>query len=131
MDYNPTFFFDSVGIVNPTARHKFSLNTCGGCHAAEALDPTVTLPSPPFPPGTLESFYHVDARTPAGLPAHLSRFMTGTATTAPFTPIPDPAVGVPSRHFNDLQRRGQALQTFATQSCFALPLAFQAVKFVH
>jgi len=131
MDYNPGFFFNAAGILNPTARHKFSLNTCGGCHAAEALNPAVALPSPPFAPGTPESFYHVDARTPAGLPVRLSRFMTGTATTAPFTAIPDPAAGVPSRHFNDLQKRGQKLQTFATQSCFALPVIFTPIQFVH
>lgn len=110
--YGPNTAFDAPGISGSgrcsatQVRHKFSLNTCSACHAAE----TATL------------FLHVDALTPAGLPARLSRFLTGTATTAPFTPVPDPANITPAagpRHFNDLQRRVQILEQLATHPCLA------------
>lgn len=86
------------------ARFQFSLNTCSGCHLSET--------------GT--SFTMVSPNGPLNASAQLARFLTGTATTAPFTPISDPEYGTPSRHFNDLRRRGQQLDQLAAKSCFRL-----------
>lgn len=120
-------FFTAAGILDPEARRSMSFNACAGCHAAEALDPSVVIgPAglnaiPPMSASLTnfpESFYHVDARTTAGFPVRLSRFMTGTLDTTPNTPIPDPA-GSPlaPRHFDDLARRGQVVQSLATNQC--------------
>lgn len=87
------------------ARFQFSLNTCSGCHLSET--------------GT--SFTMVSPDGPLNAPAPLARFLTGTAATSPFTPIIDPEYGTPSRHFNDLRRRGQQLDQLAAKSCFRLP----------
>lgn len=69
------------GISNNEARHRFSVNTCNGCHG---LVETGTF------------FLHVNPRV-QGQEAQLSPFMTG------FT-MPDPISGEP-RTFNDLGRR--------------------------
>jgi hypothetical protein len=69
------------GIANNEARHKFSLNTCNGCHGAET--------------GTI--FLHVKTRE-AGKEAELSPFMTGTT-------VVDKVSGE-TRAFNELGRRG-------------------------
>jgi hypothetical protein len=74
---NPWF---SPGINNPEARHKFSLNTCNGCHGSET--------------GT--GFLHVFPRFP-GQEAQLSGFMTGITVFDQFTGEP--------RTMNDLGRR--------------------------
>jgi concanavalin A-like lectin/glucanase superfamily protein len=66
--------------VSSEARHKFSLNTCNGCHGAE----------------TNTGFLHVSPRFPGGQ-AQLSAFMTGTTAFDPFTGEP--------RQLNDLGRR--------------------------
>jgi hypothetical protein len=94
----------SPQVANPQ-RFDVSLNTCSGCHLSET--------------GT--SFTHVSATGALNAPAALSRFLTGTATTAPFTAIPDAAYGAPSRHFADLQRRGQAVEALGAQACLRLP----------
>ncbi len=78
------FFWNAPG-VDPQARHKFSLNTCNGCHAGE----------------TQTFFLHVGFRS-QGSPAFLSPFLVANA------PTPDPVTGQP-RVFNDLGRRGQDL----------------------
>lgn len=126
--YGPEFHFDALGVGNPLDRRDFSQNTCGGCHGANALDPNVRFgPAglnlvPPFPAmfvSTPESFYHVDARTPGGIPANLSRFLKGTDDLAPFTPIPDRTTvspALPAKHFDDLQRRGQVLASQSISS---------------
>jgi hypothetical protein len=75
------FFWPGTGITNNEARHKFSLNTCNGCHAGE----------------TNTAFLHVAPREP-GEAAALSGFLTGATVTDPA----DPSV---SRSFNDLARR--------------------------
>ncbi|HEU4409451.1 MAG TPA: LamG domain-containing protein, partial [Polyangiaceae bacterium] len=75
-------FWAAPGITNNEARHKFSLNTCNGCHGAET--------------GTI--FLHVFPRFPgSGAEAQLSGFMTGTV-------VSDPVTGQP-RELNDLARR--------------------------
>ena len=99
--------FGRVGqwLIGNAARFQFSLNTCSGCHLSET--------------GT--AFTMVSPDGPLNAPAQLARFLTGTATTAPFTPISDPEYGTPSRHFNDLRRRGQQLDQLAAKSCLRLP----------
>ena len=74
------------GILDNEARHKFSLNTCNGCHGAEET-------------GT--PFLHVFPRNP-GTEAALSGFLTGTTVFDPETFEP--------RSFNDLGRRKLDLQ---------------------
>jgi len=78
-------------------RHKFSLNACDDCHSGE----------------TATQFTHVK---PAFSPATLSGFMTGID-------VPDPGGEPVVRHFNDLARRGQALEDTA-QGCRFLPTSF-------
>jgi hypothetical protein len=75
------------GINNNEARHRFSLNTCNGCHGFAET-------------GT--QFLHVFPRFP-GQQADLSGFMTGIT-------MPDPVSGEP-RTFNDLGRRKVDLQS--------------------
>jgi hypothetical protein len=78
--FNNIDFWSAPGITNPEARHKFSLNTCNGCHGAET--------------GTF--FLQISPRTP-GLPSQLSGFLTGTD-------VFDPMTGQ-MRHLNELARR--------------------------
>lgn len=68
------------GIENPEARHKFSLNTCNGCHGGE----------------TNTAFLHISPRFP-GEQSSLSGFMTGTT-------VFDPETGEP-RRLAELARR--------------------------
>ncbi|XYH93924.1 LamG-like jellyroll fold domain-containing protein [Sorangium sp. So ce1128] len=83
--FNNLTAWTAPGILNNEARHKFSLNTCNGCHGgAETGTP----------------FLHVNPRT-LGSEASLSRFMTGIN-------IPDPVTGE-VRTLNDLERRNQDL----------------------
>ncbi len=95
----PAFFWDGPGapgtsILTPNVRHKFSLNTCNGCHAGET--------------GTF--FTHVSER-PFGGVSTLSGFLTGIA-------LPDPASGAPIRTFGDLARREIDLDQLIHQPCF-------------
>jgi hypothetical protein len=78
--FNNIDFWSAVGVTNPEARHKFSLNTCNGCHGAE----------------TQTGFLQIQPRLP-GEPSRLSGFLTGIDTF-------DPVSGQP-RHFNELARR--------------------------
>ncbi|MCP3064034.1 discoidin domain-containing protein [Myxococcus sp. K38C18041901] len=73
--------------ADPEVRHRFSLNTCNGCHAGETQTP----------------FLHVFPR-PAGAPSFLSPFLLGTQS------VPDPLTGMP-RVFDDLGRRDEDLET--------------------
>ena len=95
------FFWTAPG-VDPEARHKFSLNTCNGCHAGE----TQTL------------FLHVGTRNP-GQPAFVSRFLASPS------PTPDPLTGAP-RVFNDLGRRKVDLEALVCG--VATPVAPAPVK---
>ncbi|WP_437318435.1 LamG-like jellyroll fold domain-containing protein [Sorangium sp. So ce385] len=79
------------GILNNEARHKFSLNTCNGCHGlAETGTP----------------FLHVNVRAP-GNEGTLSGFMTGIE-------VADPVTGAP-RTLNDLARRNQDLRALVCE----------------
>jgi hypothetical protein len=130
MIYSQVFHFDAPGIANNFQRRLSSENTCGGCHGANALDPAVPFgPAglnlvPPYPvafTSVPESFYHVDARTPAGFPVRLSRFLAGTDSVVPLapgagvpvtTPIPDRvtfSANLGTKKFADLRRRGSVL----------------------
>jgi hypothetical protein len=77
------FFWRAPGTASE-ARHKFSLNTCNGCHAGET--------------GT--EFTHVAPRA-AGQAAVLSPFLRGGTARDPVTQV--------SRSFDDLGRRAEDL----------------------
>ncbi|HYW12530.1 MAG TPA: hypothetical protein VE871_11235 [Longimicrobium sp.] len=79
--------------VIPGLRHKFSLNTCNGCHTAE----------------TATRFLHVSSgfANPATPP--VSGFLTGIQVT-------DPETGI-TRNFNDLLRRQQDLSALVNSVC--------------
>jgi hypothetical protein len=83
--FNNIDAWDAPGITNPEARHKFSLNTCNGCHGGE----------------TQTSFLHVNPRLP-GEQSALSAFMTGETVFDPFTGV--------ERRLNELARRRQLLE---------------------
>ncbi len=88
---SPGFFWNHTGITPRAWRHRFSLDTCNGCHAGET--------------GT--SFTHIHPGTP---PVGLSGFMTGID-------VPDPADGSPIRHFDELARRGADLDSLLHDGC--------------
>lgn len=83
--FNNIDFWTAPGITNPEARHKFSLNTCNGCHGAE----------------TQTGFLHISPRE-AGRPSVLSGFLTGTT-------VFDPMTGE-ERPLNELARRRGLLE---------------------
>ncbi|WP_224245987.1 hypothetical protein [Hyalangium gracile] len=93
----PEDFFWRVPGVPGEARHKFSLNTCSGCHSRET--------------GT--EFTHIAPRA-AGQAAALSAYLRGGT-------LPDPVTGV-SRSFNDLSRRAEDLKALVCGSTSALSL---------
>lgn len=78
--FNNIDFWNAPGITNPEARHKFSLNTCNGCHGAET--------------GT--TFLHILPRL-AGEQSGLSGYLLGA-------PSFDPISGQ-QRRFSELARR--------------------------
>ncbi|QEY14554.1 hypothetical protein D0C16_00295 [Cellvibrio sp. KY-GH-1] len=92
-DFGPFTVWEAPGINNLEARHKFSLNTCAGCHAGE----------------TQTVFRHVFGRA-EGQVADLSGFLTGMQMN-------DPKSGV-QRQFNDLEKRKIVL-TCLVQRCAA------------
>lgn len=83
--FNNVDFWSAPNITNNNARHRFSLNTCNGCHGAETATP----------------FLHVHPRE-QGQVAALSGFMTGIT-------VADPVDGQ-SRTFNDIRRRRRDLR---------------------
>src|SRR5262249_14245687 len=80
--FNNIDFWNAPGITNPEARHKFSLNTCNGCHGAE----------------TQTFFLHINPRA-AGEASQLSGFLTGID-------VSDPVTGAPRRLSELARRRG-------------------------
>lgn len=88
-------FWRATGIVNNTARHKFSLNTCNGCHARE----------------TNTGFTHI------GETGALSGFLAAGMVN-PLTPfnVSDPVDGT-VRSFFEIRDRAQHLDSTANQSC--------------
>ncbi|WP_437730680.1 LamG domain-containing protein [Sorangium sp. So ce1335] len=99
---DPTAWF-APGIVNNEARHKFSLNTCSGCHGLETGTP----------------FLHVNPRFPGG-EAFLSGFMTGIN-------MPDPLTGE-LRTLNDLGRRNQDMAALVCEPAPALAAEAPAAR---
>lgn len=77
--------------VSAQARHKFSVNTCSGCHAGE----------------TQTDFVHVAPRE-AGRVAALSPYLKGTTVTDPVTRT--------TRVFDDLGRRAEDLKALVCPS---------------
>ncbi len=86
-------FWTATGISSNEVRHKFSLNTCNGCHGRE----TRTL------------FTHVKEGA-FGTPVGLSGFLTGTT-------VEDPVDPSTSRTFGDLARRAVVLDRLANSAC--------------
>ena len=84
----------------------FSLQTCNGCHAGETTTP----------------FTHVFP-TPFGAAAGLSGFMTGQM-------VNDPADGMPTRTFNDLERRATDLDALLATPC-PLLIGHRGMRMVH
>jgi hypothetical protein len=83
---NKLDYWKSTGISSAELRHKFSLNTCDGCHGGE----------------TATSFFHVFPRS-AGSQSQLSTFLTGAVER-------DPSTGE-DRPYNELARRRQLLES--------------------
>ncbi len=105
------FFWDGpqpTGTIPGEVRHKFSLNTCNGCHAGETGTP----------------FTHVFPRS-AGQEAALSDFLTGRNM-----PKLDPADHTTPRFFTDLKRREDDLLRLIKEPCF-FQLFHEPVHFEH
>jgi hypothetical protein len=83
-----TTFWNAPGIANLNARHKFSANTCNGCHAREMNT----------------TFTHINEF------GGLSPLLSGPLTVA------DPVNGV-LRNFNEMLMRQTNLNSVANQSC--------------
>ncbi len=101
-DPGPGGAWNAPGIVNPNARHKFSLNTCSGCHGSE----------------TQAEFLHINPRQ-AGFASTLSKFLVGNGTlSSPSTfTVADPVIPTTVRVFGDLQRRRADLANLLSTSC--------------
>lgn len=82
---NKLDYWRSTGLANEQLRHKFSLNTCDGCHGGE----------------TSTSFFQVFPRSP-GSPSQLSSFLTGATER-------DPSTGE-ERVYDELGRRRALLE---------------------
>ncbi len=89
-------FWRATGILNNNARHKFSLNTCNGCHGRETQTNNFTHISQ-F--GALSPFLAVGMSNP------------NTAFN-----VSDPVSGV-NRQFFEIRDRVQHLDSVANQSC--------------
>lgn len=85
--FNNIDLWTAPGITDNLVRHRFSLNTCNGCHGAE----------------TATGFLHVNPRA-QGREARLSGFLTGEIVT-------DPVSGQ-QRTMNDLARRANGFKAF-------------------
>jgi hypothetical protein len=84
--FNNFDFWDAPGISNPEARHKFSLNTCNGCHGAE----------------TQTGFLQISPRD-QGQASILSGFLTGID-------VSDPVDGT-QRRLSELKRRRDLMES--------------------
>ena len=93
-------------IANREARHMFSLQTCNGCHAGE----------------TRTTFTHV-TQAPFGAAVPLSGFLTGID-------VVDPSDGMPTRHFDDLERRQADLDALISSPCLAI-IKIPRLRMVH
>jgi hypothetical protein len=79
--------WDAPGIVSNEARHKFSLNTCNGCHGSAE---------------TGAFFLQINPRS-AGQPSSLAGFLTGID-------MPDPIQPSTVRRLDDLDRRATDME---------------------
>jgi hypothetical protein len=86
-------YWTAPGIASNDARHKFSLNTCNGCHGEE----------------THTGFLHVGTAA-FGTASPLSGFLTGET-------VPDPVVPATSRSFSELASRAVRLAQIAGSTC--------------
>ena len=86
-------FWTANGILSNEARHRFSRNTCNGCHGEE----------------TRTAFLHIN-RAGFGTEATLSGFLTGET-------IADPVVASTSRTFHELSARAVKLAQLAGATC--------------
>jgi hypothetical protein len=93
---NQDFWNGPATINNNDARQQFSVGTCNGCHGGEAKT---------------SNFLQIAPRNNATA-ATLAPFLTGEN-------IPDPVSGV-NRHFDDLTRRQQDLDSLLNSSCLSL-----------
>lgn len=117
-------------VLNNQNRHKFSLNTCNGCHGGEARyngKPIVSFPSG----STLEtSFVHITPRD-INVQSDLSKFLTGVGTvSAPSTFLKGDPVMVPpytTRSFGDVLRRQTDLASLSVQSCRSTAILQEAL----
>jgi hypothetical protein len=103
--------WSAPGIASNEARHKFSLNTCNGCHGRPETDTT---------------FLQITPRN-VGEEAALSGFLTGVD-------VVDPVDGTTVRHFADLERRAsdlEALLCASPQSAAGAALIAKGVDRVH
>ncbi|HKU38606.1 MAG TPA: hypothetical protein VJR89_10680 [Polyangiales bacterium] len=83
---NTLEYWTAAGLGDSELRHKFSLNTCSGCHGGE----------------TSTSFFQVFPRA-AGEQSRISDFLTGVS-------MRDPVTGE-ARPYNELARRRQLLES--------------------
>lgn len=122
--------WNASGIVDPEARHRYSLGTCDACHGGETRyngNPSVSFPLGSTPE---TSFVHVAPRLP-NVASDLSKFLTGTGTLSlPSTfPKNDPIQpwAVPTRNFGDLLRRKTDLASLTVASCSATAVLQEAL----
>jgi hypothetical protein len=85
-------FWNATGINNNEARHKFSLNTCNGCHGRE----------------TNTGFLQINPRS-VGQPSTLAGFLTGVEVTDPVQPAT-------VRRLDDLDRRATDMERLLCSS---------------
>jgi hypothetical protein len=96
------FFWNPTGVFNGNARHKFSLNTCNGCHSDTETD---------------TPFLHI-RKGPVNV--QLSGFLTGVT-------VADPVDGT-LRDFDDLERRAAHMESLLNNSCIVHGLSFAPVR---
>lgn len=105
--FNDLLTWFAPGIDNE-ARHRFAINTCNGCHAAQE---------------TGAVFLHLAPREP-GTESRRSGWLTGAI-------VEDPVTGDP-RLFDDLGRRKADLKTVVCRGSTAAPLELsQGIRRVH
>jgi hypothetical protein len=89
--------WEANATLSVLARHRFSLNTCGGCHQGDSgTDGT----------GGSTNFTHVDPLSP--VPVTMSKFLTGGGPGLTFN-VADTQFGAPAWPFADLHRRLERL----------------------
>src|SRR5262249_46355347 len=83
--------WNTSGILNPLARHRFAMQTCGGCHGHET--------------GTIgpNAFIHIRPRA-IGAESSLSGFLTGITVPGIQLYLPEPVT------FDELGRRAAVIE---------------------